>query len=215
MSNQETDRNAARAEYEDEKRAIRLLELVEGEERLTAQPKETFIQEGTFQHTLIYIHSGTVRTYVADYKRELTFGWYGAGACFGELTLTGGARTASIQAVTETVYSLPSRARVLLAIKRDPEFGLDLLHRAAERARVTTGTARALALQNTYNRLRSALIENAKDNHVTLSQQELSAKVGCTRPMVTKLVKDLTTAGLVRTTDSGAIELLQELPYEW
>ncbi len=210
-----SDSYASRAEYEDEKRAIRLLELVEGEERLTAKAKETFIHEGDFEHTLIYIHSGTVRTYVADDKRELTFGWYGAGTCFGELTLTGGARNTSVQAVTETVYSLPSRARVLLAIKRDPEFALDLLHRAAERARVTTAAARALALQNTYNRLRVALLNHANQNQITLSQQELAAKVGCTRPMVTQLINDLSTAGFVRTLESGTIELLRKLPNEW
>lgn len=201
--------------YEEEKRATRLLELVEGEERLTAKARETFINEGDFQHTLIYIHSGSVRTFVNEGRRELTFGWYGPGACFGELALTGGPRNTSVQAVSETVYSLPSRTRVLLAIKRDPEFALDLLHRAAERARVTTASARALALEDTYSRLRSTLLNSAVDERVSMSQQELATRIGCTRPMVTKLLKDLAVGGFVSTDNRNEIQLLKQLPEAW
>lgn len=181
----------------------------------------TFIQEGAQECSLIYIVSGTVRTYVGKGERELTFGTYGAGESFGELTLHGGPRNTSIQALSDTEYTLVPLNRVLTYIGEHPEFALDLLKRATTRARVTTARARSLALQDSYGRLASLIHELAQtvDSQeappvIRITHQDIAHRIGCSREMVTRLVRDLETGGFVETS-RGRIRLLKPLPDNW
>jgi CRP/FNR family cyclic AMP-dependent transcriptional regulator len=185
----------------------------------------TFIEEGAQECSLIYIVSGTVRTYVGKGERELTFGTYGPGESFGELTLHGGPRNTSIEAITDTEYTLVPLNRVLNYIAEYPEFALDLLKRATTRARVTTARARSLALQDSYGRLASligdlALAEGKGENQahglveIRITHQDIAHRIGCSREMVTRLLRDLETGGFVATT-RGKIRLLKPLPDAW
>ncbi len=200
-------------------RVARLESLVAGEPRVIAQKGETFINEGDREVSLIYIASGTVQTYVSRGERELVFGTYEAGESFGELTLHGEPRNTSIRAVTETEYVLVSQRNVLSYIGQCPEFALDLLQRATTRARVITARARSLALNDTYGRL-SELLQNLADKEqsnqplIRITHQEIASQIGCTREMVTRLLRDLETGKIIRTS-RGRVQLLRPLPDAW
>lgn len=187
----------------DEKaRVARLEKLVADEPVLVAQKGETFIREGDLEISLIYIASGTVRTYVSRGDRELVFGNYGAGESFGELTLHGEPRNTSIRAVTKAEYILVSQQNILNYIGECPEFALDLLQRATTRARIITARASSLALSDTYGRLSellSGLAEKQENPEqvIWITHQEIFDQIGRTREMVTRLFRDLDTGGII------------------
>ena len=197
----------------------RMRALVKDEPLLVAAKGETFIREGDSDRSLIYIVSGQVRTYVSRAKRELVFGTYGAGESFGELTFHGKPRNTSIRAVTEAQYNLIPLEKILAYISECPLFAMDLLHRATTRARVITARARSLALTDSYGRLSELLTELASNEGeeqpiVRITHQEIANQIGCTREMVTRLLRDLETGGIIETA-RGRIKLLRPLPEAW
>src|SRR4051812_38238166 len=59
----------------------------------------TLIVEGEPGDTLYIVLTGKLRAFsAADNEREVSYGYYGPGACVGEMGLDGGPRSASVEA---------------------------------------------------------------------------------------------------------------------
>jgi CRP/FNR family transcriptional regulator, cyclic AMP receptor protein len=97
---------------------------------------------------------------------------------------------------------------------------LHLIERLIHRVRVTTGNLKSLALSDVYGRLArllNALAHDVGGRQVVpekLTQQEIADRVGASRDMVGKLMKDLTAGGYLAVEDR-TITLLRKLPTGW
>lgn len=162
------------------------------------------IQEGDQGDTLYLIARGRLRAFSAgENGREITYGVYGPGEYLGEMSLDGGPRSASVETLEASECVVVTRRTLLDHIARHPDFALELLAKVIRRARAATLSARQLALNDVYGRLRALLDElagppDAQGVRVVgerLSHRELAERLGCSREMVSRVMKDLERGG--------------------
>lgn len=171
------------------------------------------ITEGELGDSLYLVVSGRLRAYGCDARgREITYGCYGPGDYVGEMSLDGGPRSASVITEEASRCVLLTRASVLAHIAQHPEFALDLLSRVIRRARAATLSTKQLALNDVYGRLKN-LLENAPEERLT--HQAMAQRLGCSREMVSKLIKDLEQGQYLARNGVGRYTLLRPLPGRW
>lgn len=191
---------------------------------LRRYPKGTLIiQEGDHGDTLYVILQGQLRAFGADEQgREITYGVYGPGEYLGEMSLDGGARSASVITVEPCVCVVLARETLTRFIAETPEFAYELLAKVIHRARAVTLSAKRLALNDVYGRLRLLLTAAEREAtgpdgvapEVKLTHQDIANHIGCSREMVSRLMKDLEKGGYVAQ-QRGRIRLLRTLPPRW
>lgn len=181
------------------------------------------INEGEQGDALFVVVSGRVKVYsVDDRGREITYGVYGSGETIGEMSLDGGPRSASVVTVEPTICAMISRGQLLTHIEAYPEFAFTLIRKVIERARLATRTARNMALLDVYGRLvnllESAATTRADGTRIIaerLTHAALANRVGCSREMISRLMKDLRSGDyLVEEGDSWVLPR-QSLPSRW
>ena len=180
------------------------------------------IQEGDQGDTIFIILSGRVRVFGSgDKDREITYGTYGVGEYLGEISLDGGPRSASVEVLEPCECAVVTKQTLLGHIAEHPEFALDLLAKVIRRARTATLSAKQLALNDVYGRL--VLLLNAlavAQPDATrliaerLTHREMANRLGCSREMVSRLMKDLEDGRYLATSASGLI-LNGPLPTRW
>ena len=180
------------------------------------------IQEGDHGDTLFIILSGRVRVYGSgDRDREITYGTYGAGEYLGEISLDGGPRSASVVTLEACDCAVITRQTLHQHIAEHPEFAFDLLTKVIRRARAATLSAKQLALNDVYGRLVLLLNELAVARPdgtrvITerLTHREMANRLGCSREMVSRLMRDVENGGYVEAAGSGW-RLNRPLPTRW
>lgn len=184
---------------------------------------ELIIQEGSAGSELFFLLRGRVRAFSTDAnQREISFAIDHAGEYFGEMALDGGPRSASVIALEPTLCSAVDGAAVWRHIEQDPVFTRALIGRLIARARWTTDRARELALFDVYGRLRLLLEQIAAPPNAAgerpvaehLTHQAIASRLGSSREMVSRLMKDLEKGGYIRTA-RASVTLLKPLPERW
>ncbi len=184
--------------------------------------QQRLIEEGTHGDTLFVILAGRLRAYSADERgREIVYGIHGPGEYLGEMSLDGGPRSASVVAEDAAVCAVITRHTLLQHIAAHPGFALELIGRVIRRARLATQSARDMALLDAYGRvvrLLESLAEAQPDGSRRISERlthaEIAARVGCSREMISRLMKDLERGGYVQTAADGS-RTIQALPAHW
>ena len=154
-------------------------------------------------------------------RREITYGVYGPGDLVGEMSLDGGPRSASVITLSATTCSVIHRSVVHAFVADEPEFAFDLLSRVIAKTRHATQSARNLALTDAYGRLSELLTTQAitqDDGSVMveerMTQQDIAQRIGCSREMVSRLLKDLESGGYLSMHERRYV-LLRRLPGRW
>lgn len=181
-----------------------------------------FISEGEVGGSLYLIAVGRVRIYSADESgREFVHAVRGSGDYVGELAMDGGPRSASVQTLEPTICVAVDKAVLLEHFALHPEFAMELLSRVIHVSRVATSNAKALALLDVYQRVTTLLeqlaIQMPDGSRMIperLTQKELADRVGASREMVSKILKDLTTGGYI-VSERQRYRLVQPLPGRW
>lgn len=180
------------------------------------------LNEGEPGDSLFVLLEGQVKVFATDENgREITYGTILAGDYFGEMSLDGGPRSASVMTLDASLCSLVSRAAVQQHLADEPEFALSLVSQVIRRARSATETARQMALLDVYGRV----IHTLEGEHgpaslqapIELSQithQQIASRVGASREMVSRLLKDLEKGGYVEL-GIKRITLKKKLPARW
>lgn len=180
------------------------------------------IQEGDQGDTLYIVLQGRLRAFsVGDNGREITYGTYGAGEFIGEMSLDGGPRSASVETLEATVCAVVTRTTLEQHVSAEPGFAFELLSKVIRRARAATLSAKQLALNDVYGRLKLLLEGSAvpqPDGSLwiadRLTHQQMAHYLGSSREMVSRLMKDLQDGGLV-TVEGKGLRLKGRLPMRW
>jgi CRP/FNR family cyclic AMP-dependent transcriptional regulator len=180
------------------------------------------IEEHDAGNSMYILLRGRVKVFSLDEDgREITYGIYGAGDYFGEMALDGGARSASVMTLEPSECAVVHLTELTACLQRDPVFAMTLIKRIIARARAATAAARSMALDSAYERLARLFAEMA-DGKLgiepvrlpDISHQELASRIGTSREMVSRLLKDLEKGGYVET-GIRKIVLLKKLPMRW
>ena len=180
------------------------------------------LAEGDAGDTVFIILAGQVKSYSLDDRdKQITYGVFGQGEYFGEMSLDGETRSSSIIAVQASTCAVITRARLLAFIAMRPEFALALLAKVIRRLRATTLNAKNLAFIDVYGRITNCLYALAtplpggtQRIEERLTHEEIASRVGCSREMVSRILKDLERGGYLRKQDQR-IELMRKLPLRW
>lgn len=197
-------------------RAIAATGVVRGFPRNTV-----LINEGDLGDALYVILSGRVKVFSSNEAgREFVIDFHAAGEYVGEMTLDGEPRSASVMTVEPTTCAVVSRAQFRDFILAHPDFAMHLIERLIHRVRVTTGNLKSLALSDVYGRLvrlLNALAQDLEGRQVVpekLTQQDIADRVGASRDMIGKLMKDLVAGGYLAV-EERTITIVKKLPTGW
>lgn len=180
------------------------------------------INEGEIGDSLFVLLQGSVKVYSTDAEgREITYNIVHAGDYFAEMWLDGGPRSASVMTLEDCVCSVVGRDALRDHLAAEPEFALELVAHVIRRARAATETARNMALLDVYGRVIAALESEhgpaSPDHPIVLTQithQQLASRVGASREMVSRLLKDLEKGGYIEL-GVKRITLKKKLPARW
>lgn len=180
------------------------------------------INEGEIGDSLFVLLEGSVKVYSTDEDgKEITYNIVEAGDYFAEMWLDGGPRSASVMTIESSVCSVVGRFALRDHLADEPDFALDLVAQVIRRARMATQTARSMALLDVYGRVVATLEGHrgpaSPGNPITLAQithQQIASRVGASREMVSRLLKDLEKGGYIELAVKR-ITLLKKLPARW
>jgi len=162
-------------------------------------PRRTIVfHEGDRSDLIYVVLSGRLDVFLADSEgREIVINELGPGELFGEMSLDGNPRSASVVTAQPSRLSVvsPTTIRALLATDADAAF--ELLVTVIRRTRNATRVAGNLALMDAYRRLSRLLLALARPMDGILviedrpTQQQMADRIGAGREMVSRILTDM------------------------
>ena len=199
-----------------------LLEKIGAVATVRTFPKRAIIvTEGDDSDSIYVMLSGKARVFVADEKgREVQLNQLGPGEYFGEVTLDGGPRSASVMALEECRCAVVKRAELTQVLDQTPELALHIVRKLARRVRDLTENVRSLALMDVYGRVARLLLELAEERdgrlvvEESLTHRDIASRVGASREMISRIFSDLSDGGYVRKEDRLLV-IARKPPPRW
>jgi CRP/FNR family cyclic AMP-dependent transcriptional regulator len=185
-------------------------------------PKKTIIvTEGDKTDSLYIILEGRVKVFVSDGEgHDLVLATQDPGEYFGEMVLDEGPRSASIMTLEPSRFLVVPKSDFRDFVARNPAFALSLIEKLIGRARALTASVKSLALMDVYGRVARLLLELAEESggqlaiSQRLTQQEIASRIGASREMVSRILKDLSTGGYLTQSRTGIV-LHRKPPDHW
>ncbi|HVF65262.1 MAG TPA: Crp/Fnr family transcriptional regulator [Casimicrobiaceae bacterium] len=185
-------------------------------------PRNTvLIHEGDLGDSLYILLSGRVKVYASNAEgKEVVIDFHGPGEYVGEMSLDGSPRSASVITTEPTTCAIVNRTQFREFLLAHPDFSLHLIEKLIHRIRVATENVKSLALSDVYGRLvrlLNTLAQPVDEKWIVpekLTQQEIAARVGASRDMIGKLIKDLSAGGYLSVEDR-TITIHRKLPLGW
>lgn len=200
------------------------LQVIAAQGSIRRYNKHTIIiNEGDLSDSIFLILQGLVKVYaVGSEGKEVALNFLGMGEMVGELAMDGDPRTASVMTLEPTVCSVISRNALLESIRDNPNFALQIISMLIKRTRRATKEVKRLALESVYERIAALLEEDAvarppsqkRELPYKLTQQELASRVGASREMVNRVLRDLTDGGYIAI-EKKIIKIEKRLPAKW
>lgn len=186
-------------------------------------PRNTnIINEGDDSSSLYIIISGKVKVFVSDENgKEVILNVQGPGEYFGELALIdSGPRSASVMTTEKSTLSVLSKQDFCDFLEHHPAAVFKILRGTVKRLRVLTDNVKSLALMDVYGRVARTLLQLAREEgdemviKDALTQQDIADRIGASREMVSRILKDLKTGGYIEV-DRKHITIKERLPHDW
>jgi len=185
-------------------------------------PRNTIIvTEGDTTDSLYIILEGRVKAFVSDGEgHDMVLSTQGPGEYFGEMALDEGPRSASIMTLEPSRFLVVQKNDLRNFVMENPAFALSLIEKLIHRARSLTASVKSLALMDVYGRVARLLLELAENtgDKLTipqrLTQQEIASRIGASREMVSRILKDLSSGGYLTQSRTGIV-LHRKPPAHW
>jgi len=185
-------------------------------------PKQAVIlNEGDSSDSLYIVLEGRVKAFVADAAgHEVVLSTMGPGEYFGEMALDRRPRSASIMTLIPSRFLIVPGDEFREFLARHPAFALSLVEKLIYKVRSLTESVKSLAFMDVYGRVARLLLELAedRDGHLVigerLTQQDIASRVGASREMVSRILKDLSICGVITQSRAGIV-LHRKPPARW
>jgi len=182
-----------------------------------------FITEGDYSDSLYCILSGRVKVYLNDDEgKEVILNVQGPGEYFGELALLdSGPRSASVMALEKCRLSVISKADFEEFLDKHATAQRKIMLGMVKRLRALTENVRTLALLDVYGRVARVLLQLSRPVgdvlviNEELRQQDIANRVGSSREMVSRVMKDLREGGYIEIDENRHIVIKERLPAGW
>lgn len=179
-------------------------------------PNEVIFLEGEPCAGLFIVHTGHVKIYKASPEgREQILHICGPNESFNDVAVfDGGPNPASAQALDAVELCAIERPAMLDLFDRHPKIAQTVIAVLAARARMLVNMVEDLSLRSVTARLAKLLLAQAsRHDAVPLTHQQMAARLGTVREMVSRALRELEAEGMVRRqgrqiiiTDRAALE---------
>jgi CRP/FNR family transcriptional regulator, cyclic AMP receptor protein len=179
------------------------------------------IQEGDLSEHLYIILSGRVKVFLSDETgKEVLLSVQGPGEYFGEMVLDDGPRSASVMTTESTRLAMVSREQFRAYLLLHPDVAMELILTLIRRVRILTRVVGNLAMLDVYGRVARLLLDLAVEENgrlvvnERLTQQDMANRVGASREMVNRILRDLKSGGYIRQ-ELDRIVISKKPPLPW
>jgi CRP/FNR family cyclic AMP-dependent transcriptional regulator len=183
------------------------------------------ITQGQMGQEVYIVLDGRLEAYVHSNgrkERRLTLALLQPGDIFGEIGLDGGHRTASVCAVTASLCAMVHGEFVEEQRQQDADLQGLLTHTANRRNRLNTQLMTQTIFNDIYSRMVDLLmglatVQSPRAHHITerITHQEIANRLGCSREMVSRLLKDLEKGEYITRRKDHTLVLHPPLPVAW
>ena len=110
--------------------------------------------------------------------------------------------------------------RIKVFLLEHPQFAINLIEKLIHRVRALTENVKSLALMDVYGRVAHLLLDLAREHDgklevdEKLTQQDIADRVGASREMISKILKDLADGGYI-TIAQKRITIHRKPPRHW
>lgn len=176
--------------------------------------------EGDRAHLFNVIIAGEVQAFWRDgHGHELRLGIDGPGDHFADVTLGGEPALVSHIAVSDLRLASIAMNDLRRLLAAHPDVLFVLLMDVVARLRRMVARTKTLTMEDVYTRVVRVLLAASVevDGHLVaehLTHAEIGQKVGATREMVGRILRDLARGGYVRS-ERGRLTLLRRPPARW
>jgi CRP/FNR family cyclic AMP-dependent transcriptional regulator len=185
-------------------------------------PKNTVVvSQGDETDSFYIIMQGKVDVFLHNDKgKEIIINTLGVREAFGELAPLGRIpRQASIITTEDSKFGIISRQVFMDTLLTRPTVSMQIIDLLVHRISDLTEEVSSLALEDVYNRVVRVLYKHAEEvgeKLVTdkLTQQDIASRVGATREMVHRILKELKTGGYI-SIEGKHITIEKKLPPGW
>ncbi len=185
-------------------------------------PKNSVVvTQGDETDSLYVIIEGKVDVFLQNDKgKEIIINTLSECDTFGELAPLGGIpRQASIITTEESLMVVISRLVFMDTLLTKPAISMRIIDQLIDLIKDLTEEVSSLALEDVYNRVVRVLYKHSEEignKLVTekLTQQDIALRVGATREMVHRILKELKTGGYISITGKH-ITIEKKLPPGW
>ena len=198
------------------------IEMVASQTITRQFPKNTVIvSQGDDTDSFYVIVQGKVDVFLHNDKgKEIIINTLGECQSFGELAPLGSIpRQASIITTEDSTFGIISRQVFIDTLLIKPAISMRIIDLLITRIQDLTEEVSSLALEDVYNRVVRVLYKHAEEvgeKLVTekLTQQDIASRVGATREMVHRILKELKTGGYI-SIEGKHITIEKKLPPGW
>ena len=199
------------------------LSLLSSKAVVHSYPKNTIvINEGDVSNSLHIIVSGEVKVFLSNEEgKEIILNIMEPGDYFGEMALLdSGPRSASVITTAPSKLAIISKTDFENFLQNSPQTMLKILNHAFARLRALTDTVSSLALLDVYGRVARLLLQSAEEVdgvnvvQMEMTQQDIANRIGSSREMVSRILKDLKSGGYIELQGKKII-IRQALPHAW
>ena len=181
---------------------------------------EAIVEQGKKSDALFIILTGRARVMSSDARgREVILATLHPGDYVGEMSLIDDEpHSATVRAEVQTDVLLLGRLEFARCLPENSSMAHALLKGLVQRLRYADRQIESLALMDVYGRVARALLEFSSDDgegnaliRDKVSRQDLAKRVGASREMVSRAMKDLEERGFIETRPDGAMLVRERL----
>ena len=174
------------------------------------------LNKGDTTSYLFVLISGQVDAYIEEDDKRIVVNTITQGESFGELAmLAGEPRSVNIVAVKDCEVLVLQEDVIYKYLAASTQFAKNIIQRLAKQVIALTEDVTCFALFDVYHRL-TRVLEQHSDKGMTdrITQQEIADRVGSSREMVSRILKDLRTGGYI-SIENKRISINKQLPKDW
>jgi CRP/FNR family cyclic AMP-dependent transcriptional regulator len=176
--------------------------------------------EGDRPEFFNFILSGSVQAFWRDDAgHQLKLGVDGPGDHFADVALGGEPVLSSHIAVENLRLASIRIGDMTLLLRRHPQMAVALLMDVVSRLRRLLRRTKTLTMQDVYGRVVNLLVARAAETGVKqigerMTHADIGERIGATREMVGRVLRDLARGGYIRS-ERGRITVLRRPPARW
>ncbi len=185
-------------------------------ERRAYKKGSIILGKGDETNYLFVLISGQVNAYLEEDNKRIIVNTITQGETFGELAMfSGERRSANIVALQDCEVLVLQQDDIYSYLTESPVFCRNIIRMLAKKVNALTEEVSCLALLDVYQRIARVLEQHLESGVSSrLTQQDIADRVGSSREMVSRILKDLRVGGYI-STEKRQIAILKPLPKAW